>query len=233
MNTSQNVSQRLASELRLKLLLTLLLNLWFYLPYSFLQRFPLFAPTQIPSTPIDLWLPFSDRAVWVYLSLFLLMPIGPLLMCRRAQLIRYGWGIFLIATVSYLVFIVWPTWCPRPNPADTIIAYRLLTALDTPLHAFPSLHAAFAVFSALCATLVLGELRVRFWWRIGVAAWTLLILLATLLTKQHRLADILGGSALGFSVYCSLFSNWIHNLKMKLSPQTVRGNEMRPTSTIL
>jgi membrane-associated phospholipid phosphatase len=231
--TWPEIAGRLQSELKLKLFLTVVLNLWFYVPYGFLQRHHFLVPAQVPATFIDRLIPFSDRAVWVYLSLFLLMPIGPFLMRSRVQLVRYGWGIFLIGAAAYLVFIVWPTACPRPNPGGTLSAYRLLTTFDSPLHAFPSLHAAFGVFSGLCAARVFRELRTPPRWRIAVGFWTLLILLATLVTKQHMLVDMIAGSALGFGAYRCVFSERTDGLKTKLFPQTVNGNKMRPESTTL
>ena len=224
---------RMLSELKLKLFLTVALNLWFYVPYCLLQRHRLFPPTQMSPSFLDRLIPFSDQAVWAYLSLFLLMPIGPFLMCRRDQLVRYGLGIFLIAAVSYLVFIFWPTWCPRPEVQGTTVAYRVLVSLDNPLHAFPSLHAAFAVFSALCAAQVLREVGIHPLWRAAVGCWALLILLATLFTKQHMLADIVAGSAVGFGVYFCLFSQRIARLKTKTFTQSINGNKMRPSSTTL
>jgi membrane-associated phospholipid phosphatase len=145
---------------------------------------------------------FSDRGVWIYFSLYLLMPIGPLLMVERRQIVRYALGIMLISTLADLIFIFWPTWCPRPTGiSGTTAAYRMLIAIDSPFDAFPSLHAAFAVFSALYTGRVLREMHSPGLWTIGIWLWTFLILLATLTTKQHMLADIAGGSVLGFGVY--------------------------------
>lgn len=208
-STWVRIGDRIRSELRLKLVLTVVLNLWFYVPYCLLQRHHFFGPTQILPTFLDRLIPFSDEAVWVYLSIFLLMPIGPLLMCRREQLLRYGLGILLVETVAYLVFIFWPTWCQRPNPNGTIPTYRILTMIDAPLNAFPSLHAAFAVFSALCAVQDFRELPLHHLYRIAVGFWTLLILLGTLVTKQHTVVDVIAGSALGFIAYHLAFSEWM------------------------
>jgi membrane-associated phospholipid phosphatase len=223
---------RLQAELKLKLFLTVLLNLWFYVPYALLQRHSLFVPSQAPQTHLDLLIPFSDNAVWLYLSLFLLMPIGPLLMCRREQLLRYGVAIFLIESVAYVVFLLYPTWCPRPDASGTVTAYRTLTTVDFPLNAFPSLHAAFAVFSALCAALVLRELRVPPAWRLAVGVWSVLILLGTLLTKQHTVLDISAGGAIGLVVYHLVFSRRTPAFKMKTSA-SVNAREIQSNSTAI
>ena len=224
---------RLRAELRLKLLLTLVLNLCFYFPYGLLQRHRLFAATEIPPTFLDSLIPFSDKAVWMYFSIFLLMPIGPLLMHRREQLVRYAAGILLIETVAYIVFLFWPTWCTRPDTGKTIAAYRTLVSVDAPLNAFPSLHAAFAVFSALCAALVFRELRIHPQWRIAVGVWAVLILLGTLMTKQHTAADIVAGSAIGFAVYHLALGKRAFPFKMKMSSSPVREPKIGSSSTAL
>ncbi|PWU17311.1 MAG: hypothetical protein C5B50_11505 [Verrucomicrobia bacterium] len=199
---SFRVADRLRSELKLKLLLMVLLNLWVYVPYWFLQRHPLFQPTLMPASFLDRLIPFWDKSTWVYLSIYFLMPIGPFLMNDRREIARYSLGVVLMGALADLVFIFWPTYCARPDPAGTNALYRALVAFDHPLHAFPSLHAAFAVFSALCASQILREMRVGRIWRCGLWCWAVLILFATLATKQHVLYDILGGSLLAFGAHC-------------------------------
>jgi len=207
--------RRLRSELKLKLILTVVLNLWVGVPYYCLQRHHFFPPTAMPASFCDRLIPFSEKAVWMYLSVYLLMPIGPFLMVKRQQIVRYACGIMLIGALADLVFIFRPTWCPRPAASGTVAVYRMLTAVDNPFHSFPSLHAAFAVFSALCAGQVLRELRSNVSWRIALWLWTCLILFATLATKQHMMADIVGGSVLAFGVYICVFSQWNIILRMK------------------
>jgi membrane-associated phospholipid phosphatase len=191
---------RLRSELGLKLVLTGVLNLSFYVPYTFLQHHQWFRIAEVPAMPLDSWIPFWDQAIWSYLSLFLLMPIGPLFMSSRNQLLRYAAGILLIQLLSYAVFLSMPTWCPRPHQTNPTFAYRLLTRFDAPLNAFPSLHAAFATFSALSIARVSRELTTQARWRFLAAFWAMGILVAALVTKQHRLADILAGCFVGFAV---------------------------------
>lgn len=58
---------------------------------------------------------------------------------------------------------------------------------------FPSLHVALSV-SAVLAYLPL----VKSPWKAFFATWALLIVLSTLLTRQHGLADVAGGLALAF-----------------------------------
>ena len=197
--------RRLRAELKLKLILTILLTLWVGVPYFLLQGHHFFPAIEMPSSFWDRQIPFSDEGVWIYFSLYLLMPVGPFLMTERRDIARYASGIVMISFIADLVFIFWPTWCPRPDINGTTAAYRMLIAMDHPFHAFPSLHAAFAVFSALCAGRVLHELRSPMLWKGVVWLWAFLILATTLTTKQHMLADIIGGSILGLGAYSCVF----------------------------
>ena len=196
---------RLRAEWKLKLLLTVVLNVWVYGPYRFLQHHHFFPAYTMPETFCDRLIPFSDLVVWLYLSIYLLMPIGPFLMNRRRQILRYALGIALIGVTADLVFLFWPTCCPRPVGAGTNATYRMLVGIDNPFHAFPSLHAAFAVYSASCGALVLREMRGHSGWSPVLWFWTLLILFGTLATKQHMVWDIIAGSLLGLAAYFVVF----------------------------
>jgi membrane-associated phospholipid phosphatase len=204
---------RLKSELPLKLTLLVVLNLCVYVPYLFLQRHHFFPATNMSPGFLDRMIPFSDQTTWLYLSIYLLMPIGPFLMNTRLEILRYAAGIFIISLLVNAIFLFWPTYCPRPDATGTRAIYRALVSFDQPYHAFPSLHAAFAVYSACCGGLVFRELHLRWPWRIGLWLWALLILLATLATKQHVIVDIAAGSALALGAYCCAFNPWIHRSK--------------------
>ena len=231
--TSFSIVSRLQSELALKLILLVALNLWVYVPYLFLQRHHFFPARNMSSSFFDRMIPFSDQAVWLYLSIYLLMPVGPFLMNSRKQIFRYAIGIILISLLANAIFLFWPTSCPRPGVQGTNAAYRELTTIDNSFHAFPSLHAAFAVYSALCGGLVLREIGSRNFWRISLWFWAFLILYATLATKQHVIADIIAGSVLGLGIYACVFKEWISIFKRKLSLQPVAINLTKPRSTIL
>jgi membrane-associated phospholipid phosphatase len=207
-NPAHSVAGRLRSELRLKLILLVVLNLWVYLPYQFLQRHHFFPVTNMSASFLDRMIPFSDQAVWLYLSIYLLMPIGPFLMDNRHQILRYAAGIVIVGFVADAIFLFWPTACPRPDLTGTNAIYRALVSIDNPFHACPSLHAAFAIYSACCGGLVFCELRVRWLWRTGLWLWALIILFATLATKQHVVADIVTGSALAYGAYRCVFNSW-------------------------
>jgi membrane-associated phospholipid phosphatase len=202
-------------------MLAVLLYLWVYPPYLWLQHYHLFRTVVMPATFLDRLIPFSDNSVWLYLSLYLLMPVGPFLMKSRPQIIRYALGIALISLAADVVFVFWPTFYARPEAEGAVALYRLLVYLDNPYHSFPSLHAAFAIYSALCAGQVLRALEAPMMWRGGVWLWTFLILLATLLTKQHGVADLLAGGALGAGAYVGVLARWHFGLARKTQLELV------------
>ena len=224
-NSANTVSpgafERLRAEFPLKLALLVILNPLVYGPYIWLQHHAYFQTTIVPFSAVDRLIPFSSGMVWLYLSIDLLMPIGPFLMNRRADLLRYSSGVLLISLVADIVFIFWPTACPRPAGAETTGLYGLLVAVDGPSHALPSLHAAFAVYSAACGARVFYELGLHPAWRLALWVWVMLILYATLATKQHMLVDIIAGSALGLG---GVWSAWRPRLTF---------SKARPHSTVL
>lgn len=189
------------SELRLKLFLLVALNVIVWTPYITLQRIHFFEPTQMPLTFVDRAIPFLPSAVWIYFSIYALMPIGPFLMNDREKIFRYARGVLGISAFAAMIFFFWPTICLRPSVATSDPLYRALVFIDRPFHAFPSLHAAFAVYSHLCVVEVGRDLGWTKKIKLGFLSWTVLILLATLATRQHVLIDIAAGAVLGFASY--------------------------------
>lgn len=198
-------SQRLTTLLGCKLAIALGLNLFALLPYYLLQHYPIFSVTVMPVTAIDRWIRFDDRTLAVYLSLFFLMPIAPMQMVRRDQLRRYTFGVAAMSLLADLVFLLWPTAVLRPYAHSANIVYQQLTMRVAPLNAFPSLHAAMAVFSALCYEQLASHIRRPGLWRIAIWIWASAIIYATLATKEHVFIDAVGGSLLGLIAYVSAF----------------------------
>ncbi len=148
---------RLRTLLAQKLWMALGLNLLVCIPYFGLQHFVLRPVNWILASALERAIPFSPAAVWLYQSLYLLMPVAPMLMIHAGQLRRYALGMASMSLGANVVFLAFPTAVVRPEAAGAGAVYRTLVRYDAPLHAFPSLHAAFAVFSALCCTAVFSR----------------------------------------------------------------------------
>src|SRR4051812_48683174 len=82
-----SICSRLRASLGLKLLLTVVLNLVVFIPYRFFQHHHFFPITVMPTSFVDRSLPFLDWTVVIYLSIYLLVPVGPFLMRDRKQIL--------------------------------------------------------------------------------------------------------------------------------------------------
>jgi membrane-associated phospholipid phosphatase len=103
-----------------------------------------------------------------------------------------------LSVIGLGIFLIWPTaapefeidWSQHPSMA-------FLKTMNVAANACPSLHAAFAVFTAIWVERLLRELHVgRFVWALNWL-WCLGILYSTLATRQHVALDTLAGAALG------------------------------------
>lgn len=197
-NDRAPILQALLANWQLKAWLSVAMSAAFWTAYLCAQRFPLGTPRPAPSLPVDALIPFLPGTVVLYESLWVLQAIAPWLMQDRRELLVYCRTLGIIMIVALTIFVLWPTASPRP--ADTASAnalYRALVRVDLDLNAFPSLHAAFTVYSALgCRSLFRRMRGTRI--ALGIVwVWMAGILAATLLTKQHTILDVVAGAALG------------------------------------
>ena len=197
---------RLRSNWALKVGLGLGLSVLFAVIYLLPQHYPLFSAKTMQPLWVDGLIPFKPGAVYLYESLYLIMPVAPWLMKTKVELYQYSNGLLVMDLVGACFFVFYPTLCPRPAAvSDTNTLYACLIALDKPLNAFPSLHVAYALFHSACchgvfSSFVAGAFLRGFFW-----VWALGITAATLLTKQHVFVDAVAGAVLGlrcFAVFC-------------------------------
>lgn len=220
---SSSLKTRLRAHLELKLALALGLNLFAFVPYFWLQHNVFFPVTVMTESAFDAWLGFTPNAVWIYLSLFLLMPIAPMQMHNSQQLGRYALGVTAMSLAADLIFLFWPTAVVRPGDEAANVLYRSLITWDRPLNAFPSLHAAMVVFSACCCEQIFSRVRHSDLGRLLIWTWALAIVGAMLVTKQHVALDALGGIVLGLTSYYWAFRNLPHGDKeFSFETETVR-----------
>ena len=94
--------------------------------------------------------------------------------------------------------MLWPTATPRlPLTAAVPASMQFLRDVDLAANACPSLHVAFAVFTACWMERLLREMHTGLALRIASTLWGLGIVYSTLATRQHVLIDVLAGAALG------------------------------------
>ena len=187
------LAARLKAHWRFKLIAGAIIVIAFFIGYFLLLRYHIFPVREMPTTTLDRLIAFQPGALPLYLSLYLYLPIAPWLLEDKRDLNACCLAFSGLCLVGLLIFLFWPTAIPRPDSA----AYRPLIAIDGRGNACPSLHAAFAVFSAICIDRLARRLGDRGLARSLSWLWCLGILYSTLATKQHVAVDMVAGIALG------------------------------------
>ena len=193
------VRRRVAACWRLKALLAVTVAFTFCVPYFLVGNFPVMPVHTLPLTSIDRAIGFHPYEwVWVYQSEYLLVNALPWLATRRDQLLRYTHGFALLSLTSFVIFFLFPITSPKPVVPHPSGMYWLLQFYDVPYNSLPSLHAGMIVYTLAFGNRVVGRDVSR---RITgfFVIWAVLILYATLATKEHYLVDIVAGTLLGLA----------------------------------
>lgn len=201
-STTKSLLQRLLTCWNLKILFGTVLTVGFWLGYFTLQQVTIRSVVNMPNLWLDHKIPFWPEAAFIYVSQFFTMPIIPWLLTTRRELFNYCKGVTLIGGVSFCIFLIYPTTVLRPlSTVGFNGLYQLVVSIDSPRNAFPSLHAAFGVYTACWAPMAF-----RGWQRekiLTLVAWisAITVILSALLTKQHVVLDIVAGGLIGYAGY--------------------------------
>jgi membrane-associated phospholipid phosphatase len=170
----------------------------FFIAYFRLLNFPLFPVTMMPLTEVDRWIPFTPFALVLYVSLWIYVPLAPALLPDKRELYAFGWEAGGLAVAGLGVFLFWPTVIP-PIEIDWSLhpGFEFLKTVDASGNACPSLHVAFAVFTAVRIDASLREIGASFRLYTLNWVWCAGIVYSTLAIKQHVVVDVLAGGALG------------------------------------
>jgi hypothetical protein len=195
----RRVGPKMIALWRLKLTGILVLMTAFFAAYILVLRFPIYPVTVMPVLGVDRLIGFQPWTLGLYLTLWCYIPLAPLMLVSRRELRAYALAAIALSLAGLAIFLIWPTQVALPAVVwGRYPGFVALKAIDHSGNACPSLHAAFAVFSAIELGRELrrngepGPFRVLNW------LWCLGILYATLATKQHVVLDLLAGAALGW-----------------------------------
>jgi membrane-associated phospholipid phosphatase len=170
----------------------------FFVIYFWLLKHTRSPVTTIPPIFIDRLVPFEPWALPLYISLWIYVPFAPALITDRRELLSYGWATAAMSAVGFAIFILWPTAIPKPDidwSRHPSMSY--LKAVDASGNAFPSLHVAFAVFTAIWFGRLLVQVGAGRPARAANWIWCLGIVYSTLATRQHVALDAVAGAILG------------------------------------
>ncbi|MDI3260252.1 MAG: phosphatase PAP2 family protein [Sinobacteraceae bacterium] len=191
-------SARLRAHWRFKVLLPTGSIAVFFLAYFAVLRHPLWPVTVMPQTALDRLIPFQPGALFLYFTLWAYLSLPPGLLVSRRDLVFYYLGIYGLAGLGLMAFVLWPTAAPVPDiDWARYPSFGFLKTVDASGNACPSLHAAFAVFTAIWGECLGRECGLRRDVRAVNLLWGLAIVYSTLATKQHVAVDVYAGVALG------------------------------------
>jgi membrane-associated phospholipid phosphatase len=170
----------------------------FFTAYFSLLKSPIFPVKEMPLTVLDQAISFHPWALLLYVSLWVYVSLPPMLIAGRVDLVRYGWAAAAVSAGGMVIFFFHPTRIPPPSiDWSQFPSFSFLRQVDQSGNACPSLHAAFAVFSAIWLDRLLRRAGAPVWPRCANACWCIGILYSTLATKQHVAIDVAAGVALG------------------------------------
>lgn len=188
---------------------TMLIIPVFFWAYFWVLRHPQGEVTVMPLTWLDSVVGFEPAAIPLYVSLWFYVSLAPAFLKDRREVVSYAVATIGMAVVGLLIFLLWPTtvvvadadWGAHPSLA-------FLKELDAPRNACPSLHVAFAVFTALWFERLLREVGAGPLLRAVNALWCLGIVWSTLAIRQHVALDAYAGAALG-ALAAGLQMRWL------------------------
>ena len=181
----------------------------FFAAYFGVLHHPLFPVTTMPFTSVDRLIRFQPEALLPYLSLWFYVSLVPALLVDRRELVSYVLAAAGISVIGLGIFLRWPTTVHWPD-ADwsQYPAFAFLQSVDASGNACPSLHVAFAVFTAIWLGRLFRQMGAG---RVVCAVnwlWCLGILYSTVAIRQHVALDVLAGAGLG-AVVAVVHLRWL------------------------
>jgi len=194
----RDAGARLGIHWMIKVAGTVAFMVAFFVVYFWLLNHPRFPVTTVPRIFIDRMIPFQPGALTLYLSLWIYVTIAPALLRFPREFVSYAVSATILSVIGFAIFVVWPTAVPKAE-VDPILLPSLsqLKAVDASGNAFPSLHVAFAVFTALWFGRLLREMQAGIFIRAFNWVWCIAIVYSTMAIRQHVALDAISGALLG------------------------------------
>lgn len=143
---------------------------------------------------IPLWTPF----LLIYISYFIFVVFTFIFFVRSKlyPVLKIALlAIIISCSSAYLFYLFFQNGVARPvivNNSFFDLTYTWINSWVAPYNAFPSLHVA---ISTIC-TIAFWKVKSKLFNLILI--WAILIIVSTVLTKQHYFLDVIAGLALGF-----------------------------------
>jgi membrane-associated phospholipid phosphatase len=173
----------------------------FFYAYFWAMRHAFGAATVMPEIWIDRLIGFQPQSFALYAFLWFYISFGTALAANLRELATFGLASLVMSVVGLVIYVLVPTRAPNPSIDWSLYpSLSFLKSVDVAGNAFPSLHAAFCVFTAVALHDQLKTLGGGTWLSAANALLGLGILYSTMATRQHVALDVIAGVALGAAV---------------------------------
>ncbi|GAB3187479.1 phosphatase PAP2 family protein [Hydrogenophaga aquatica] len=172
----------------------------FFWAYFWLLRNPRTEPWTMPVLRVDEWVAFMPAGFLAYASLWVYVSLPPALMPDFKSLVRFGSWTAGLCVFCLGIFWLFPTQTP-PFAIDWALHPELafMKNLDAAGNAFPSLHVATAVYSAIWLRHQLREMSAPPLLNGLSVLHCLAIVWSTMAVRQHVFLDVLAGAIVGWA----------------------------------
>jgi membrane-associated phospholipid phosphatase len=191
-----------------KMIGTMLVMTGFFIAYFWVLKHPLFPVTTMPLTVVDRLIAFRPETLPLYLSLWFYVSLAPALLIDRREVVSYALATVGMSVIGLGIFLLWPTTVVWPADWSRHPAFAFLKSVDAAGNACPSLHVAFAVFTAIWLGRLLRQMGAGNFVRAFNWLWCLGILYSTVAIRQHVVLDVLAGAGLG-AVVAMMHLRWL------------------------
>lgn len=207
---SESLRNRASTIWVLKMLATTLGIAVFFYAYFWVMRHPLSTVTEMPATWLDRMIGFWPPSFLLYVSLWAYVALGSALLRDARELAAWGAASIAMIVVGLGAFLAWPTRIPDSEIDWSLYpSLHFLKTVDVSGNACPSLHVAFAAFSAVAlhkTLIAVGAPRALLALNL---LWALGIVYSTVATRQHVALDVFAGAlvaAAGSVLYLRLIA---------------------------
>jgi membrane-associated phospholipid phosphatase len=153
--------------------------------------------------PFEASIPFVPWAILVYLTITPFLLLAPFIFRTPRALLPLFAALCAEVLIGGAIFCLFPVELSFPShhlQGVIGVLFRITNAVNLTYNCVPSLHVAFAI-SAAWAYSIAAPRR----WRLFVWAWALAVVVSTIVTHQHHVADVVAGAVLSWSAMSVLY----------------------------
>ncbi|WP_064505497.1 phosphatase PAP2 family protein [Defluviitalea phaphyphila] len=161
--------------------------------------------------PIDDYIPFVPIMIIPYIFWYFYITASLVFLGFNCKKDFYRLAMFMFGgmTICYIIFLIFPNGQNlRPVINDTNIFYKLINhiyTIDNPTNSAPSMHVidSMAVFIALRKNKTLSKMK-----KLQIASFisNILIIMSTVMIKQHSILDVMYGLIMSFILYVAIYT---------------------------